>query len=536
MESDKKVPTPGRDKNSGIYYLNTRVPADLITSYGKTQVQKSLRTRDRKEAVRKCCEEWLILQKEFDRLRRNLTRNADLTEALIPHLLDEWLYISIRDDEEDRLTGWKTRTDEDRALVLTDFIEDLEQGQRTGKHPDWVLRKAAESLEEKRIRFDTRGIEFKKLVEGLSERYERLFEAQMHRDMGKRVASPEAPQEVVTVSQLYQKYKASRIAENRWKNETVNDKREFGPVVREFIGVVGDKAVTTLTIRDTQKYYEHTIGRQDISLGTKKRNLDRIKAVLRFGKKRCQVPDVIDPLDISTDYERIHKTYERFSKEDLRALFHSADYQENTFKKASQYWLPLLGLYTGARIDEPSSLLVDDIALQEGVWCMHLSTPEANGGGKNKNATRWIPIHPQILNAGFLGYWETVKAEGCRRLFPELGESERDGCSKRATQEFTDYRRSVKVGEMTGKSRKVYHSFRSTFISELTERGVNFEIKRRLVGHAGAGDVHDEDYNQAKFPAERYLQEISKADFGLTHPPFVENDDMRKARHRHRGR
>lgn len=534
MKSDKKMPSPWRDPSSGIYYLNTRVPTDLVPVLHKRHVQKSLKTKDRREAERLCCEEWLILQREFDRQRRKHTSHTELSEELIPHVLDEWLHTAIREDEEARLTGFKERTDEGRAQALSDLIEDLAQGQHDGKHPEWLMRRAGDLLREKSILFDSRSLPFLKLVEALSERYVRLFEVQYGRDIGKRVASPEAPREVLTVSQLYQKFKATSIAEKRWKNPLASDSRDYGPIVREFITVVGDKAAHSLAITDAQKYYDHTIERQDISLGTKKRNLTRIKTVLLFGRKSHQVPDITAPLQISTSYRRTHQSYERFSADDLGALFHSDAYRNNTFRKASQYWLPMFGLYTGARLDEPASLLVTDVEKREGVWSVYLSNPEANGGGKNEQAPRWLPLHQELIKAGFLGYWETVKAEGMRRVFPELGEAARDGCSKRATVDFTEYRRSVGVGEKEARSNKAFHSFRSTLVSELTEKGADAEIKRRIVGHSGAGDVHDVIYNQAKFSLPRLLEALSLADFGLAHPVFVENEAMKKARGKHR--
>ncbi len=533
MKKERKVPTPWRDPHSGVFYLNVRVPKGLVAHFGKAHIQKSLRTKDRREAERKNCEEWLVLQRAFDKAQREQSLPVELSESLIPWLLEEWLFSAIREDEAERLQGITSRTNGNTFEAYASIIEELTEAQTTGQHPEWLQVRAGDILRAKGLQYSPDSLPFLKFLEALNPAFVRLLETQRARDAGRRVQSPEAPRVALTVSQLYEKFKSQRTGEKRWKDPETQDKREYGPIVREFISVIGDKPIQALTQQDTQKYYEHTLGRQDISMGTKKRNLTRIKTLLLYAKERHQVPDITGPLEMSTPYKKTHRSYERFTQGDLEALFHSEAYQQNTFKKASQYWLPLLGLYTGARIAEPASLLVSDLAQKDGIWCIHLSSEEANGGGKNAYAPRWVPIHPQLIKAGLLDYWETVRAEGHQRLFPELGEAARDGCGKRATADFTEYRRSVGVGESDTRSTKSYHSFRSTLVSELSERGVDGEMRRKIVGHSGRGDVHETVYDQSHFDPQRTLEAISLADFGLIHPPFMETEQMRKARKKH---
>ena len=106
--------------------------------------------------------------------------------------------------------------------------------------------------------------------------------------------------------------------------------------------MVGSKPVHQLTHEDAVDYWDHTVARSDISLGTKKRNLSRIKTLLLFGKEQYQVPDITGPLKIEAEYKTTHRSYVRFSKDDLEALFHSEAYKTNSFKKASQFWIPMI--------------------------------------------------------------------------------------------------------------------------------------------------------------------------------------------------
>lgn len=532
------MPTPWRHPKYGTYYLKKRVPQDIKHLWTKADpYQISLGTKDESKAHTDICKAWLALQGEFDDLRKKVARQVGLCEEIIPDLLDEWLYDNLKQDEVWRFEGVIARTDENSWYGYPDLIDQLAEASYLGRHPQFLTMSAEAFLSHKGINYDRASFVYAKFLDELSSKYAHYLSALAARDEGRRVQTPAPPKvkDLMSLDTLYDKFKAQRTGEKMWKDPETQDKREYGPIVREFIAVVGSKPVHQLTQDDAQKYYEHTLARSDIALGTKKRNLTRIKTLLLYGKNKHKVPDITGPLEITTSYKKTHKSYERFAASDLEALFHSDDYKTNTFKKSSQYWLPMLGLYTGARIDEIASLQLSEITELEGVWCYYMSSKEANGGGKNDFAPRWVPIHPKVLEAGFLTFWQTVKDEGHLRLFPEMGNAARDGYSKRATADFTEYRRSVSVGALTERSTKAFHSFRSTLVSELKQRGIDGDMRRELVGHSkGKGDVHDTVYDQAEFNPGKALAALSRADFGLQHPEFVDSDSMKKARQRHR--
>ena len=53
-----------------MFYLRAAVPTDLVDIYGKMEIRKSLRTKDRKEANRLIKAEAAMLEEEFERHRR----------------------------------------------------------------------------------------------------------------------------------------------------------------------------------------------------------------------------------------------------------------------------------------------------------------------------------------------------------------------------------------------------------------------------------------------------------------------------------
>ncbi|WP_171206178.1 DUF6538 domain-containing protein [Ruegeria sp. HKCCA0235A] len=63
------MPTPVKDKKSGIYYVRVRVPADLKGIVGRAEVSKSLRTRDPSEAKERFAAEYRKIQKRWASFR-----------------------------------------------------------------------------------------------------------------------------------------------------------------------------------------------------------------------------------------------------------------------------------------------------------------------------------------------------------------------------------------------------------------------------------------------------------------------------------
>lgn len=378
--------------------------------------------------------------------------------------------------------------------------------------------------------------------------FRRLVAALEDRRRGQRVTTPEEPtsESDILFSQLYERFREHRIHNKLWKRPETSHSRDYYPIVKGFIAVVGDKPISKLNKADTRKYAEHTMRRIDNGLGTKSRNFDRIKAILHFGEKQFDIASITSPLEVEGGYKRVHRSYKRFSKEELKALFESEEYKNNAFKKPSQFWMPQLGLYTGARIAELASLELDSIKVLFGYPCYFLSHPEGeNKGGKNEFAPRWVPVHPALIAAGFMGYVELLRSEGHSRLFPCLGKAARDGYAKRATDDFVQYRRKCGVGADAGEGRseQAFHSFRATLVSAMVERRIDGDTRRALIGHVSneavgvndKRDVHDMIYNQSEIEIKRLHKALSKVGFNLKPVIFTDNSGFKKSRNKNKG-
>ncbi len=104
-----------------------------------------------------------------------------------------------------------------------------------------------------------------------------------------------------------------------------------------------------------------------------------------------------------------------------------------------RFWIPLLLLVTGARLEEIGQLLVRDIKEEGGVLYIHVTDiPEDDEEEKSLKtgpSDRRVPLHRIVLDAGFRQYLDRVARSGGEALFPALA---RDGRGKK-TREFSKW-------------------------------------------------------------------------------------------------
>jgi integrase len=77
-------------------------------------------------------------------------------------------------------------------------------------------------------------------------------------------------------------------------------------------------------------------------------------------------------------------------------------------------WLPWLMALSGARVAEVAQLWGRRVVQVQGTWVMKIAPAEDGGSLKNAGSERDVPIHPAIIELGFLAF---VKERGEGPLF-----------------------------------------------------------------------------------------------------------------------
>ena len=167
--------------------------------------------------------------------------------------------------------------------------------------------------------------------------------------------------------------------------------------------------------------------------------------------------------------------YKPFTDEELTNIFSPDNLL--TRPKPDDFWLPLLGLFTGGRIAELCQLSISDIYKSKDIWALSINDEEYKKL-KTDAARRVIPIHPQLIALGFLDYVEDANQHGTM-LFPYLTADRFGNFSHTPSERFGDYLDTVGITH----PQKVFHSFRKTSNNKLKQSKVAEETRCQFIGH-----------------------------------------------------
>ena len=226
------------------------------------------------------------------------------------------------------------------------------------------------------------------------------------------------------------------------------------------------------------------------------------------------------------DLSTIESHYRTFTPLELEGIFSSRIYTTNSNEKFKWtpfsycFWLPLLGLFTGARPGELCQLYAGDIFKVDGVPVMRVTDEGPEQRLKNRFSAREIPLHPKLVEIGFLDFVEMRRNEGgrYRPLFPELPYDRKHGFARTASRWFSgqgakDQGYLTACGLYKGEGACLY-SFRHTFVHTLRNKlGVQEMMIKKLIGH---GTKHDVTINYGEhFSLLRRLEKIAQIDLDV---------------------
>jgi len=205
------------------------------------------------------------------------------------------------------------------------------------------------------------------------------------------------------------------------------------------------------------------------------------------------------------------KEWMEFDSNDIKALF--CDKYAQEMNKPDFYWLPLMALFSGARLGELARLELSNFSDVDGV--KHYRITE----GKTAGSKRSVPIHSQLLKLGLWEYVEALKAKNEIFFLPHRPQDPPQTSRNNRTKDpekMTGRQWGLWVEKcgITDK-KKVFHSFRSTVITDLHNTDAKESTIQRSVGHTGPAmsGVHGQTYVR-----EIALKNLQKAVECLNHP------------------
>ena len=273
-------------------------------------------------------------------------------------------------------------------------------------------------------------------------------------------------------------------------------------VARWFYDRVGRKPVDQITRQDILTFKSKLLEASQTAANIKMKR-SRLRTLLQWAADNGHAASNVAHGITIKDTQAAKNKRKSFDLPALNAIFASPIYSNGERptqgRGEAAYWIPLLALFTGARMEELGQLRPSDVVRlaypdpdgsEKHGWFLHLIEAEGEDGTKLKNAVseRLIPLHPELERLGFVAFAQAMKDQSRDRLFHLLTPGPYGNLTHKWGQWFSRYLRSVCL--VTDK-RMTFHSFRHTFTDYMRRPDIPEGIQRQLVGHSSK-DVHDD--------------------------------------------
>lgn len=234
-------------------------------------------------------------------------------------------------------------------------------------------------------------------------------------------------------------------------------------------------------------------GLKTLSPGTQETYLGVLRQVLDEAHKHGCVPvnfaKELAPLGEKT---RASEKRNPFSAEQLRAIFDAPIYRgcvddernyanpgPNVIRRA-RFWIPLIALFTGMRLNEICQLDVSDIRrTKDGIDYIAVNDDASDKRIKTAGSKREIPIHPELVRIGFLKFVADRRKAGDRKLFSELKQSKKGYYSERFQRWFNEGF-LPSCGARLAKTS--FHSFRHSFADAMIAAELPRDVREAIGG------------------------------------------------------
>ncbi|UPG88315.1 tyrosine-type recombinase/integrase [Luteibacter aegosomaticola] len=253
-----------------------------------------------------------------------------------------------------------------------------------------------------------------------------------------------------------------------------------------------------------------------IDVGTQQRHIDLLRTFFRWLENRHEVvPGLLKGVRLFSSTDDRGQRRKPFDPHELELLFHPK--HDKTFTKPHQYWARFLGYYQGLRVNELSQIYVDDISLIDGLWCIDVTRDRPGQRLKNSQSRRTLPIHPVLVENGFLDFVQQARRWGRVTLFPGLvwgANGPGDTTSDWFNRSFLRRTCGIKAKD------KVFHSFRHNFATHGERSGLSDARIAIMLGHS-AGDSILRKHYLMKLNLLDMQQSMGKMQFmPLQHLPY----------------
>lgn len=249
--------------------------------------------------------------------------------------------------------------------------------------------------------------------------------------------------------------------------------------------------------------------------------------LLAFAKSDGLIAKNPFPPELAPRGKRVarEKARNAYSDAQLRAIFTSPLYtgcvdDERGFARAlpgnvtrrSRFWLPLIALFSGLRMNEILQLTKWHMqAALDGLPCMLIGE---NMQVKTKASYREVPIHQELIRCGLMAYVAQFQRDDAL-LFCDVPAGPDGYASSTFSKRYATFWRSLDAAEP---GRRVsFHSFRHNFRDALRLPGIDRNLAKEVAGWSRGDEVSDSYGDGARAVVLRPIVNAVRYELDLTH-------------------
>lgn len=281
---------------------------------------------------------------------------------------------------------------------------------------------------------------------------------------------PEPPKPSLTLSDIMARWQA----ETRPAKSTVEN---WTGVLKRFRAFAGHEDARRITPDLVISYKDHLITSGVVSPATiKNTHFPTLKRMFSYAIENRMLQDnPVSGIKIA-EKQRAGETRLAYTDHEVARLLALAEKQDNPLRR----WVPLLAALTGARVGELLQMWTDHVTTKDGVPCIEIRPSRDGGSLKNASSERVVPLHPAIIEAGFLDF---VQSKGDEPLFYRPGTGKLK-CAHPAVAHRIRLSAWIRKNGFDDPRKSPNHALRHWFKSTCHRVGVSDSTANAVQGHA----------------------------------------------------
>ncbi|WP_051094401.1 DUF6538 domain-containing protein [Bordetella sp. FB-8] len=392
-------------RSNGVYYFRRRVPLDLVEFFGKYEFNESLSTKDRRTAEVACRKKSIATDAIFAKARAMM-----LEEQATPGPKPQ---VKPLTPEQERAQWEGEQWAIEQVATDNAFVDEIREDKANRREAYRSVMAFTQAM----------GLD---MPAADKEALQSIF-ARQEGEESKPADKPAGKASGPTLNDILDKW----ARERKPAAKTVARAQRTLDALTAASGVILAAKVErrhVLQLKDSLVSKGQTAANINVQLAT-------MGTVFNYAVNNDLGMSANPAKGVSvTDKVRARDKRDAFDLAAMQAIFGSPVYTQHERPRGgggeAAYWLPVLALYTGARMEELAQLRPEDVYEERyqdmhgkdcTAWVMRFVNNEAEGQRvKNEGSERRIPVHAELIRLGWLDVVRAAKKAESKRIFPEL--------------------------------------------------------------------------------------------------------------------